>query len=426
MGHVQKLAYTSRKTGKTTNTWQARYTAPDGRERTKRFARKVDAERWLDTNGADIARGQWFDPEAGKQPFRSYAEDWLTTKADVAPRTRINIEGRLENHALPHFGDQAMSAIRPADVRAFVAKLTLSGLAPSTVRATYRTVSQIFAQAAIDKVVPSTPCVTVKLPKDSKQDEMHFLTAEQVNDLADAIEGRYRALVYTAAYGGLRAGELVAVKVERLELGELGGTIAVTGAASEVRGELVFGTTKTGRKRTVPIPRFLSAMLSEHLEQYGSPGGFVFTAPGGGPIRHRNFYRRQFQPAVTKARKLAIEQDREDDAIPANLRFHDLRHTCAAMLIANGRHMEEVKDHLGHSSIRVTSDRYGHLFPSTRKERADALEATFAASRARAETDERRTKFSVVTQSEEAAGPSPGPSLERTTGFEPATLTLAR
>jgi integrase len=63
--------------------------------------------------------------------------------------------------------------------------------------------------------------------------------------------------------------------------------------------------------------------------------------------------------------------------LPERLRFHDLRHTCAALLIANGRHLEEVKDYLGHSSIRVTSDRYGHLFPKARTEMADALDTTY-------------------------------------------------
>ncbi len=75
--------------------------------------------------------------------------------------------------------------------------------------------------------------------------------------------------------------------------------------------------------------------------------------------------RRHFKPAVTRA------------GFPEALRFHDLRHTCAALLIANGRHLEEVKEYLGHSSIRVTSDRYGHLFPKARAELADALDATF-------------------------------------------------
>jgi integrase len=170
---------------------------------------------------------------------------------------------------------------------------------------------------------------------------------------------------------------LAALRTRSLQLGELGGTIHVSGAASEIRGHLMFGPTKTGRQRVVGIPRFLVAMLQDHLKQFQSPEGYVFSALNGGPIRHRNFYRRHFQPAVTNARKQAIEDEREDEVIPEGLRFHDLRHTCAAILIANGRHMEEVKEHLGHSSIRVTSDRYGHLFPKARQEIADSLERVF-------------------------------------------------
>ena len=118
----------------------------------------------------------------------------------------------------------------------------------------------------------------------------------------------------------------------------------------------------------------------------------MFTAREGGPIRHRNFYRRHFRPAVEKAIEQAIEEDRKDEAIPETLRFHDLRHTCAALLIANGRHMEEVKDHLGHGSIRVTSDRYRHPFPSARLALAESLETTFLGS-VSAERDERGTKI---------------------------------
>ena len=108
-------------------------------------------------------------------------------------------------------------------------------------------------------------------------------------------------------------------------------------------------------------------MLAEHIGRYPSAEGLVFTAAEGGPVHHRNFRRRHFQPATGKA---GLE----------GVRFHDLRHTCAALLIANGRHMEEVKDYLGHSSIRVTSDRYAHLFPKARAALAESLDATFRES----------------------------------------------
>ena len=133
---------------------------------------------------------------------------------------------------------------------------------------------------------------------------------------------------------------------------------------SELGGRLVTGPTKTGRRRVVPLPRFLCELLGDHIGRY-SAQGYVFTAARRGPIRHHNFMVRTFKPAVVRA------------GLPPTVRFHDLRHTCAALLIANGRHMEEIKEHLGHSSIRVTSDRYGHLFPSAREAVADALGATY-------------------------------------------------
>jgi len=104
-------------------------------------------------------------------------------------------------------------------------------------------------------------------------------------------------------------------------------------------------------------------------------------------LQPRNFYRRHFRPGVLADRAKSISDGRTHQAIPEGLRFHDLRHTCAAILISNGQHMEEVKDHLGHSSVRVTSDSYGHLFPKARAALAESLDATFRDARS-AETDE--------------------------------------
>jgi integrase len=355
MAHVEK-----RGTGR----WRARYRGPDGRERSQTFTRRADAERWLAGVELSKARGEWVDAKLGQVRFAEFAAAWFETKADVAPRTRINIEGRLANHVVPFFGDMPMAAIRPTHVRSWVAGLVAQELAPSTVKATYLTASQVFAQAVVDGIIGRTPCVGVVLPRDRQHAEVHFLDPGQVNELAAAIDDRYRPLIYTAAYGGLRAGELTALRVERLHL--LDQTLDVVESMSEVRGKLVIGPTKTGKPRSIPLPRFLAQMLGEHVGRYPSEDGFVFTAREGGPVRHRNFYRRHFRPAVTTA------------GLPEALRFHDLRHSCAALLIANGRHMEEVKDHLGHSSIRVTSDRYGHLFPKAKRDLADGLDATFA------------------------------------------------
>ena len=92
----------------------------------------------------------------------------------------------------------------------------------------------------------------------------------------------------------------------------------------------------------------------------------MFTAPDGGPLRHRGFMARTYRPAVKTA------------GLPASLRFHDLRHTCAALLIAAGAHLEEIRDHLGHATIRTTSDRYGHLYDAARERLRDHLDGAYA------------------------------------------------
>jgi integrase len=380
-GTIQRVSNRG-KDGKLSEQWRARYVAPDKKERSKRFRTKADAENWLNINNADVAKGMWVDPALGKESFRSYATKWKDSKVDVDVRTKINVNGRIDNHAIPHFGDTAMASIQPADVRTFVAKLAASGKSPSTVKAIFLTTSQVFAQAMSDGLIGRTPCRDIKLPvtREGEDDatQAQFLTPEQVDDLANAIGDRYRAMVYTAAYSGLRAGELLALKPGALTLGDLGGSIAITGAVREVGGRLVPGRTKTRQKRDVAIPRFLAAMLTEHMQTY--PGDFVFTSREGSQIYHRNWYRRHFQPAVAKARETAIAEGREDEAIPAGLRWHDLRHTCAAILIANGRHLQEVKEHLGHSTIRVTSDSYAHLYPAARAAITESLDAAFDAS----------------------------------------------
>ncbi|MGH9034276.1 MAG: site-specific integrase [Acidimicrobiia bacterium] len=394
MAHVEKRTHTA-KDGKQKVHWRARYRDPSGRERVKNFDRRVDAERFLVNAEHAKLRGEWTDPRLGRIRFRDYAAEWLATKADVGPQTLANVQGRLRKHIIPFFGDMGMAAIRPTHARRWVAGLVTSGLAPSTVKGIYLTASQVFAQALTDGVIGRSPCVGVRLPEERQREVIHFLAPEEVAALADTIAPRFRALVYAAAYTGMRAGELAALRVARLNL--LAGTVDVVESMMEVGGKLVVGPTKTGRPRTLTLPRFLAEMLGEHIGRYPSRDGFVFTMAEGGPIRQRNFYRRHFKPAV-----LRVE-------LPESLHFHSLRHTCAAFLIANGRHMEEVKDHLGHSSIRVTSDRYGHLFPKARQAVAESLDETFRRAAVAAPATYLRPTASVTPLPNANHGPGKGP-----------------
>jgi integrase len=123
----------------------------------------------------------------------------------------------------------------------------------------------------------------LKLPK-VQRTEMHFLDAEQVEDLAEAIDCRYATLIRFAAYSGLRPSELTALRVGRLDL--LRGTARVVEAAPEVDGRLHWGGVKTHEARTVRLPRSIAEELAADLAgRPRDPEALVFTAPLGGPLR---------------------------------------------------------------------------------------------------------------------------------------------
>jgi integrase len=329
--------------------WQARYRDRSGRQRTKILPSKADANRFLHAVETEVVRGTWTDPSLARMRFGVYAARWRESLSHVRPGTLSNIDSRLRRHIIPAFGDWPIGNIEPSDVRDFVADQVALGLSPGTVAGTYHLLARILSTAEIDCLIPRTPCKGIELPRNGRHQEMHFLGPAEVATLAETIEPRYRVLIYTAAYTGLRWGELAGLHVERCNL--LRGSINVIEALTEVNGHVEVGPTKTGKTRAVSIPRFLRDLLGEHLAMYGSPGGFVFTSAEGTPLR-RTFYRRHYKPAVRRA------------GLPEDLRFHDLRHTCAALLIAQGAHPKEIQERLGHSTIRLTFDRYGHLLPS--------------------------------------------------------------
>jgi integrase len=364
--------------------WKVKYWTPDGRgQRTKTFDRKIDAERFAKTVEADKLRGTWVDPRHGQMLFKELAERWLPSTGHLRPGTRDNINSRLRNHVLPYFGDMPIGRIRPHHVREWVAGLSAAGLAPGTVKSVHGLFARILKMAEIDGLIVRTPVVAIMLPKEVSREEMIFLSPKQITALAEAIAPRYSTLVYTAAYTGMRIGELAALRVERVNV--LRGVVDVVESLSEVNGHLHIGPTKTGARRSISLPRFLAHMLGQHIGCFSSPEGFVFASTEGLPLRRRNFYQRHYKPAVRKA------------GLDERLRFHDLRHTCAALLIAQGAHPKEIQERLGHSTIRLTFDRYGHLFPSLDDRLRDGLQGMY----------ERARDLSVTRSDEEDDGDHP-------------------
>ncbi|MFN3217661.1 MAG: tyrosine-type recombinase/integrase [Acidimicrobiales bacterium] len=354
------------------------YRGPDRRQRTKTFKRKTDAQRYANTVEADLVRHDWVDPQLGRQPFGEWAERWSATTTHLKPKTRESYDSIIRNHLIPEFGSRPMASIDHAEVLAFLSNLTNQGKGAGTVRNIRDVMRLVFKLAIRNGIVKTNPVEDIKAPRKAKT-EMVFLNENQVRALAEEIkdppplqrgashrEGGYpdyALLVLFAAYTGLRAGEIGALRVSRINL--LRRRVEVSESADEAHGRFNIGPTKTYSGRSVGIPPPIVEMLVPYLATK-KQSDLVFEGPDGGPLRHSNWYPRHFKPAVMRA------------GLPRDTRFHDLRHTYAAFLIAEGAHPRAIMERMGHSTINVTLGTYGHLFPAIDEQLDDALARRFA------------------------------------------------
>ncbi len=375
-----------------TTKWQARWRHPDNPtiRREKQFRDKDVAKRWITRMDAEAHGAMFKRPTNAERPrpFKEVVSIWEETCwTGLAPSTTARYGQVMRTYLEPEFGSLPITGMTREVVRRYFAKLTRDGMAPGTVRKVHTVLSAILSEAVELELLPANPCTRMRGLPTVRNEEPMFLNAEQVRVLAEAMPSPTdKLLVYTAAYTGLRAGELAGLRRKDVDL--LRGVVQVRQSLKALDVKRpdgtrapVFGPPKNGKPRTVTLPKFLRAMLTDHLAltpAKGGPGGagadaLVFTAPEGGVHRHGLFMRRAFKPTIKGNKKREIRP-----ALPAELhglRFHDLRHTCASLLIAQGAHPKIIQERLGHASITTTMNRYGHLFDGLDATLIDGLDA---------------------------------------------------
>lgn len=346
--------------------WQARYTTPDGVERSapETFATKTDADRYLAAVESDLHRGAWIDPKAGRVTVRAWTEAWLPRYVarkgkPLRPKTVALYEGLLRSTILPTFGAMPLDQVKRSAVEAWLGGLGARGLSPSRIRQAVMLLSSAMEAAVNDDLLLRSPCRGLELPE-LPEPAPRILTPAEVARLRAAIREPYGVLVDVLAYGGLRIGEVLALRRRSVDL--LGRRLVVSQSLSEVAGRLTWEAPKGGTARSVTLPRFLADDLAAYLDGHvaADPDALLFTGRTGKP-QHYNAWRTWTWDPAVEAAKL-------DGVTP-----HALRATCASW-VAEQHGVLEAARRLGHSSASVTSRHYARALDGGDVAVAEALD----------------------------------------------------
>ena len=352
--------------------WRARYRDESGKEHSRHFDRKIDASRWLDEVTTSLVTGQYVAPNAGKVTFKAYAEQWRLNQVQHRPTTRAHMQTTLNRRVYPKLGDKPIGSISPEDIRNWLAWLQvgddtmtpiLKPLSVSTIRTAHGIVSGIFRSAVRDKRIASNPCEGTRLPKPERKLVVPP-TPEIVQSLLDHCPAEYLAMLMLGAGAGMRNGEVLGLTRDRIDF--MRRTVTVDRQLVSVQGQKPFlASPKTPSSvRQVPLPQAVVEALSEHVRRYEIGEKELLFTYSGEPISRQLWGHRIWRPLVAKTKV-------------GELRFHDLRHYYASLLIRYGESVKTVQARLGHASASETLDTYSHLWPDSDDRTRDAIDAAF-------------------------------------------------
>jgi len=366
-------------------TWAAQYTVwtAEGRKRRSVSGKtRAEVSRKLTEAMADRDGGLLHD--AGRITVGEYLDRWLadSVKGTVKETTYANYAYITHKHVSPALGHVKLKTLTPAHVRGFYGEKARTNLSASTVKKMHVVLRKSLSQAVSDGLIPRNAADGVKPPRvGAPGEEIKPLGSEECAAFLEASRGeRLEALFVLAVHCGLREGELLALRWEDVHLEAVRPTMLVRRTLTrgeEGRGWVVGASTKSGKGRRVRLTRRAVAVLKDHrkrqleerlrLAGLWQDQGLVFPNETGSLFNPSNLRNRSFK------RIKARSGVRED------LRVHDLRHTCATLLLGEGVNVKVVSELLGHASITITLNIYSHVLPDMQDSAADAMEAALGA-----------------------------------------------
>lgn len=355
--------------------WRGAYHDLEGKRRVVSGKTRAEAASKLAAAIRDRDRG--INQPAEKETVKGFLERWLpdVCKGSVRPNTYAGYERTLRLHVIPNLGKIRLARLAPQDLALLYRKLQEGGLSPRSVQLTHAVLHRALDQALRWNLVARNPADLVDIPR-VQREEVRALSSEQCQALLKGSQGDpLHALFAVAVLGGLRSGELLGLKWEDVDFER--GTVHVRRQLTRTDGGFVFSEPKTTKgRRSVTLPTMAMQALRQHRATQAEArlkavawedNGLVFCTHLGTPLERQNVHRRHWKPLLERLE------------LP-DIRFHDLRHSSATLLLKLGEHPKVVQERLGHSTIGVTMDIYSHVMPDMQAAASAKLETLFPAA----------------------------------------------
>jgi integrase len=355
--------------------WVAALTLPSGKRKAYYGKTRPEAKAKLKAAQHDLDAG--LDLDAAKTTVGQFLDRWLedTAKPTVRPSTYESYRLHVERHLKSGIGHLPLAKLTPQHVQKLLNDKAKAGLSARTVQLTRATLRRALGYAVKWSLVSRNVATLVDPPR-TVRTPVQPLTVDQVRRFLDATkDDRLGPLFHVAIASGLRQGELLGLRWEDVDL--VAGTVTVRRALQRIDKRPVFVEPKTERsRRTVNLPASAVAAMKVQKDRqafarqaagvHWEEQGLVFASTIGTPLD---------APNVTHRLQALLKQ-----AELPRQRFHDLRHCCASLMLANGEHPRVVMETLGHSQISLTMNTYSHVMPAMQRDAADRLDALLTAS----------------------------------------------
>lgn len=331
------------------------------RRKTVYGATKAEVQTKLRTVANEVSAGG--PVETSRLTLGEYLDRWLKIIAQsIAPNTLARYKGIVKNQLKPYLGGVRLVKLEPIHVEQLYVTLDGQKCSARSIQLSGVTLGKALQHAIKLKLITFNPVRGIAKPRVVKKEMVVWDAARVATFLKASKDDRLYPMYVIALAGGLRQGELFALKWSDVDFD--GSCMTVQRSLEEINGVVRLKETKNGKARRVDLPVFAMSALRSHraaMLAEGNIGSAVFCAQEGGYLLKANFLRRSFVPLIVAAE------------VP-RIRFHDLRHTHATMLLQAGENIKVVSERLGHASVKITLDTYAHVLPTMQKAAADKMQ----------------------------------------------------